>query len=285
MIHYSPLRYPGGKNRIFPFFTEFLIENNLLGINYAEPFAGGAGLALRLLFEEYVNSIWINDYDLSIYAFWNSIVSQPEELCNWISQVKINIENWNYYRSVQNKKNNVPLLELAKSTLFLNRTNVSGIIKGGVIGGLNQTGNYKIDARFNKNKLISQIEKIANFSNRIKISNDDGIELIDKIEEKNNFFIYFDPPYFGKGSELYMNYYQQQDHILLAKRVKCISKGLWIISYDNNPFIHNIYSEYDKVVYDLAQNTSNRIGKELIIYPSNVQISRSLSSLKNSYHC
>lgn len=145
-IYYSPLRYPGGKNCIFPFVSSIFHNNQLTGISYAEPYAGGAGLALRLLFEGYVDHIYINDLDKSIYAFWISVVNQPDELCEWIRNVDISIMNWNKYREVQSHVNEVDRLELAKSTFFLNRTNVSGIIKGGVIGGQMQKGKYNTNS-------------------------------------------------------------------------------------------------------------------------------------------
>ncbi len=165
----SPLRYPGGKNCIFPFVSNFFYENNLIGGNYAEPYAGGAGLALRLLFEEYVNRIYINDFDRSIYAFWQSITDSPDEFCEWIDKVDVSIDTWNQCKRTQNNKMNSTLFELAKSTFFLNRTNMSGVIKGGVIGGNKQQGKYKMDARFNKENLISRIQKIARFKSRINV--------------------------------------------------------------------------------------------------------------------
>jgi DNA adenine methylase len=64
----SPLRYPGGKSRIFPFVSQLFYENGMIGSSYAEPYAGGAGLALRLLFDEYVDKIYLNDLDKSIYG-------------------------------------------------------------------------------------------------------------------------------------------------------------------------------------------------------------------------
>jgi DNA adenine methylase len=85
----SPLRYPGGKACIFSFITKLFYENNLIGTNYAEPYAGGAGLALKLLYNEYVNEIHINDFDRAIYCFWNVIMSDNVRFCDWIENVKV----------------------------------------------------------------------------------------------------------------------------------------------------------------------------------------------------
>lgn len=279
--HCSPLRYPGGKSCIYSFVSKIFYENEIVGIGYAEPYAGGSGLALRLLFEEYVSHIYINDYDLSIYSFWKSILDKPVEFCEWIKNVEITVENWKKYKDIQNNKKTVDYFELGKSTFFLNRTNVSGVIKGGIIGGLNQTGKYKIDARFNRANLIEKIIKISSFKNRITISNLDGIAFIKKLEKKKeDIFIYIDPPYFQKGADLYMNFYAKKDHEKLSKHVAKMKKK-WMVSYDNHDFILNLYAERNKILYQLSQNTSNRVGDEILIFSKEMEYLNSISALKS----
>ncbi len=278
-IYYSPLRYPGGKNCIFSFVSKIFYENRLIGANYAEPYAGGAGLALRLLFEGYVEHIYINDLDRSIYAFWKSILNRPDEFCQWIKDVDVNIENWNKYKGIQGK--GVNDFELGKSTFFLNRTNISGVIKGGVIGGQRQKGKYKIDARFNKKSLINRIQKIAEVKNRITVSNLDGLSFISNLDKKQEeIFIYLDPPYYQKGADLYMNFYSKEDHKKLSKHVHKMKKK-WMVSYDNQDFILNLYAEQNKVVYKLSQAASNRIGDEILIFSNEVEYEESISALKS----
>ena len=278
-IYYSPLRYPGGKNCIFPFVSRLFYQNNLIGIDYAEPYAGGAGLALRLLFEGYVDRIHINDYDRSIYAFWYCVTHRPEELCEWIRDVDISIENWNRYRQVQSHSRDAELLELAKSTFFLNRTNVSGIIKGGVIGGQGQAGKYKIDARFKKDDLISRIQKIADIKHRISVTNLDGVAFINKLnKQKEEIFIYLDPPYYQRGAELYMNFYAAEDHIKLSKKVRTLRK-MWMVSYDNQEFILKLYKRYHAISYKISQSASNRVGEEVLIFSDALDFAHSTGAL------
>lgn len=280
-IHYSPLRYPGGKNCIFSFVSKLFYENNLIGASYAEPYAGGAGLALRLLFEGYVNHVYINDLDRSIYSFWFTLLNKPAEFCNWINEVEISIENWNKYKDLQRRAHELDEFELAKSTFFLNRTNVSGVIKGGVIGGQNQNGKYKIDARFNKSDLIARIERIAGLKNRITLSCMDGLTFINKMNKvKEEVFIYLDPPYYQKGADLYMNFYSNNDHKKLSKHVLKMKKK-WMVSYDNHDFILNLYTEEKKVVYKLSQAASNRIGDEIIVFSNEIQFTESIKALKS----
>ena len=278
---YSPLRYPGGKNCIFPFMSNLFYENQLIGIRYAEPYAGGAGLALKLLFGGYVDHIYINDLDLSIYAFWKTIIDQSDEFCKWIEDVEITVSNWNKYRIIQNHAHEVDQLDLAKSTFFLNRTNVSGVIQGGIIGGFEQTGKYKIDARFKKQDLINRIQKIANLKNRISVSNLDGLKFIKKMDStKENIFIYLDPPYYQKGAGLYMNFYSEKDHENLARNINQLKKK-WIVSYDNHAFILNLYAEQRKILHKLSQAASNRVGDELFIFSEKINFDNSMKHLKS----
>ena len=279
---YSPLRYPGGKTCNFNFVSHLLIENNLVGIDYIEPYAGGAGLALKLLIEEYVGNIYINDYDKSIYCFWNSIINYTDDFCKWILDVDINIENWKKYKKIQENKDNENCFELAKSTFFLNRCNISGVLKGGVIGGVNQSGKYKINARFNKKYLIEKIIRISRFRNRIFLYNEDGIKFVNKLnKEKSNFFIYLDPPYYQKGANLYLNFYQEEDHFELSKLIPQIRK-YWIMSYDNCNFINNLYRNNIRIRYNLKQSTSNRIGDEILIISNNLNFDSSKKFLANN---
>lgn len=281
MTHYSPLRYPGGKNCIFPFVSRFFYENNLVGIDYAEPYAGGAGLALRLLFEEYVNKIYINDFDPAIYAFWYTVLNDIDRFCDWVDKVDISIENWQKYKTIQSDINSVGTFELAKSTFFLNRTNISGVIKGGVIGGQEQLGKYKIDARFNKQDLILKLKKIHAFRDRIIISNEDGVNFVDTIErKKKDIFLYLDPPYYRKGADLYMNFYRDKDHLELSQHVRKLNKK-WMISYDNQDFILNLYSEEKKLLYKLSQCASNRIGDEVLVFSKSLSFHDSMNTLSN----
>lgn len=279
---YSPLRYPGGKSRIFPFVSHLLEENDMKGIAYAEPYAGGAGLALKLLIEGWVDHININDLNPSIYTFWKVLLTRTDELCDWIASVDVTMENWRVYKDIQKNQETTDEFELAKSTLFLNRTNISGVIKGGPIGGINQTGAYKIDVRFNKEELIKKIRLIATFKGKIHLSNDDGLVFLKKISRKReDVFVYLDPPYYKKAADLYMNFFTDKNHEDLCELMSSYRKR-WMISYDNEDFILKLYEKFRKIEYQLAQYASNRIGKEVLIFDNRVKCSRSLEYLVNA---
>lgn len=274
-MHYSPLRYPGGKNKLATFIAKICVDNNVKG-HYIEPYAGGASVALFLLLEGYVKRITINDKDRSIYALWYSILHHTEKLCTLIEQCEVSVDTWKEQRAIQHKKSKASLLHLGFSTLFLNRTNRSGILTGGIIGGVDQNGNYKIDCRFNKEDLISRIKLIASKKDKIKIYNKDAIELIKSIQSKHQpkgTIIYFDPPYYDKGGSLYLNHYKQQDHLEVSNIIKRIDNIYWIVSYDNVPEIKELYDEFYKKEYSFKHTAYEaREGREILFFSPNLTL-------------
>jgi DNA adenine methylase len=274
-LFYSPLRYPGGKGKLAEYIQLILAKNFLSDCEYVEPYAGGASVALSLLFNEYVQKIYINDIDKSIYAFWHSVLYNTEELCELIHNTPLNMKVWQTQHSIQKLKNNIPLLVLGFSTFYLNRCNRSGIIKGGVIGGKAQNGKWKIDARFNKKDLINRIIRIARYRDRIKLFNLDAIEFTLKIanEVSQRAFFYFDPPYFIKGKDLYVNFYIHKDHMNICDTIKNSQIKHWLVSYDNHAEIKDMYSQYRQLVYDLHYHASSpKVGKEVLIFSNNLDI-------------
>ena len=160
---HSPLRYPGGKSCLYSLVCDFLRRNKLQRGHYAEPYAGGASLALSLLFNGQVSDIHLNDVDRGIWSFWDSVLNHTEDLCALIESTAITVEEWHRQRETYRSRNISEGLVLGFATFFLNRTNRSGIIgTGGIIGGLGQKGEYKIDCRFNREELIRRIRRSRN---------------------------------------------------------------------------------------------------------------------------
>ncbi len=271
----SPLRYPGGKAKVSSFVQDLIIHNNLLDGIYVEPYVGGGSVALCMLFNECVSDIYINDIDLSIYAFWHSILMDSERFCRLIYDTPVNMAVWKKQRDIQANKLQEDLLTVGFSTFFLNRTNRSGILNAGVIGGNDQTGKYKIDARYNKSDLIRRILRIAEYSDRIHLSNLDALKLINdlrlKLSEKTLF--YFDPPYYVKGKGLYLNHYNDENHREIATVIKKLDRYKWIISYDNVEFITSLYSDFRQQIFELNYSASNSgKGKEVMVFSNNLII-------------
>ncbi|MHA8056354.1 DNA adenine methylase [Aquirufa nivalisilvae] len=272
-MNYSPLRYPGGKNKLSAFIAKICIDNQING-HYVEPYSGGAAVALFLLIEGFVKRITINDRDRSIYAFWHSVLNRTNELCEMIENAELTINEWKKQKEIQTNKKTIDLLALGFSTFYLNRTNRSGIINGGIMGGLEQNGNYLMNCRFNKIELIQRIRLIAKHKKNIRLYRKDAIKLIDKIQQEannENVVFYFDPPYYLKASTLYMNHYEDKNHKKVSEKIKAIQNIKWIVSYDNVPEIQELYADCNKKEFSFKHTAyESRIGKEIIFFSANL---------------
>ncbi|MBS7340176.1 MAG: DNA adenine methylase [Lachnospiraceae bacterium] len=267
-MFYSPLRYPGGKGKLEPFMEMLIEQTGHTGGIYIEPFAGGAGIALELLEKNVVSEIVINDLDKGIYSFWRAMLTETDRFVNDILNAKFSIEEWNRQRVFINNSDKYSY-ELGFATFYLNRTNRSGIIKGGVIGGIEQSGNWKMDARFNKQALVERIVKIAKRRDSIHLYNKDVTSFIrhylPKYEE--NAFVYFDPPYFGKGKQLYLNFFSYKDHVRIEKMINEHVHCDWVITYDDVQEIADIYHEHTLRRFDLNYSAAvKRKASEIIIF-------------------
>ena len=278
MRQLSPLRYPGGKAKFYNNIIKIFNDNNIKKPVYCEVFAGGAGLALLLLKNNIVDKLILNDIDKSIYCFWKSILDFNKEFCEMIDIVNIDLVEREIQKKIQKDKDILDLtkksdiLKLGFSTFFLNRVNRSGIIRAGVIGGIEQNGNYKMDCRFNKKNLIERIKEINKYKKKIEFYNLDAIDFLKKIENKKKIFIFFDPPYFQKGKDLYTNFYMIDDHINLAKHISNLKQD-WITTYDNTEEIKEIYSEFQIKEFDILYSLEKkRKAKEILICKKNLII-------------
>jgi DNA adenine methylase len=271
-LYPSPLRYPGGKGKVANFFKLLFLENDLLGSEYVEPYAGGASVALSLLFEEYASHIHINDLDRSVHTFWKVVLEQPEALCKRITGARLSVREWDRQRKVQLAKDPDDL-DLAFSTFYLNRTNRSGIIGGGIIGGREQTGKWKIDARWRPQDSIARIEKIARFASRITVTGLDTAAYIETVLPSIDLpFLYLDPPYYGKGKGLYPSFYEHEDHEKIAGLVSSLDVP-WVVSYDAEPKIESLYADSAKLDYGLrytAKESSE--GSEVMFFSAALHI-------------
>lgn len=260
----SPLRYPGGKASLYPLFLSIVRANHLSERRYVEPYSGGCGLGLSLLTSGVMTRLHINDVDRSIWSFWNAVLNHTDDLIALIERTPVTVEEWRRQRVVQTNKEEAEAFELGFSTFFLNRTNRSGIIhSGGMIGGLKQNGAYKIDCRFNKIELIRRISRIAKYKGSISLSAIDGNQLVQEGCSRSVFYV--DPPYYDKGSTLYMNAYHGSDHEQLAETLQNAHMP-WILTYDDVQGIRNLYKQ--NACYDLEISYSvqkKRKGKELLI--------------------
>lgn len=275
MAFYTPLRYPGGKGKLSYYVKSIIEHNNLLDGTYIEPYAGGASVAIELLLEEYVRNIIINDIDPAIYSFWSCVLEHTDELCKRINDVNVSMDSWYEQKEIISSPEKHSKVDLGFATFFLNRTNRSGILKAGVIGGKEQKGKWTLDVRFNKADLIERISKISKYKSRIKVFNKDTLELIESEPafRAENTLIYLDPPYYVKGQGLYRNYYVHNDHLKIKNALSSANIKYWIVSYDNADEIKEIYSEFRQDEYSLQYTAQDkRNGEEVMIFSDEINI-------------
>lgn len=278
---YSPLRYPGGKSRFYRYVKDILVLNELYGKTYFEPFAGGAGLALKLLINNDVDRIVINDFDKAIYSFWFSVINHSYEFCELIKNTEISVAEWERQHSIYISGDISNIIQLGFATFYLNRTNVSGVLDGGIIGGKDQLGTYKIDVRFNKIKLVQQIQQISSYKERIELLNEDAREIFrdGTANTYKDCFINFDPPYVKKGSQLYKNSFTKSDHRTLSELItRCNSK--WIVTYDICPLVHELYGKYRSSYLDVTYSVcTSKKAKEYIFFSDDLLLPESIKLL------
>lgn len=268
----SPLRYPGGKWRIAPFFERLIQLNELSGCSYSEPYAGGSSLALSLLLGGYVSEIHLNDLDPAIHAFWSAVLNKNKDLCDLVKSTPVTTDEWHHQKEIFRRGRSAGTLALGFATFFLNRTNHSGILNAGIIGGRKQIGQWKIDARYNKQSLLRRIRTVGSRKSHIHLSCLDAVEFLTSVKPHAKSIFYLDPPYYRSGARLYLNAYRPHDHVDVRKALKHL-KAPWVVSYDDVPETRDLYrSVRSRRLQLLHTARSLRVGKEVLFFSSELRI-------------
>lgn len=268
----SPLRYPGGKGALYSRLKSFIRANGLTAGTYVEPYAGGAGAALALLVTGQVQRIVINDLDPAVFAFWSAVVAEPVRFSERLTKAELTVKEWSRQKELYLDPSADPF-ELGFATFYLNRTNRSGVLNGGPIGGMDQTGNYKIDARFNKEALAERIRVIGLHAPKISVTNTDGIKVIKKHARRPSTFIYADPPYFDKAGSLYLNSFDDSDHAKLAECLNGYADAKWMLTYDNVPQVKDLYLDRRSLLFSLNYS-AHRVVKtqEIMVFSDGLTV-------------
>lgn len=288
------LRYPGGKSSLYRFLEQVIGLNKIEGGSYIEPYAGGAGAAIKLLLRGGVGEIILNDADYYIINFWKSMLYRTDEFLKRLHDTPVNIQEWHRQRNIlfnPEKGRAINGFDSGFAAFFLNRCNWSGILNARPIGGLRQKGKWKINERFNKKTLAGKIKKISEYNQRIRVFNMDALEFLQSLTnlvdiDVKRCLVYLDPPYYIKGPSLYRIYYDHDDHLNLANHIKNEARFKWLLSYDDASPIHNMYNGFSRNVFSLNYFAhSLKIGRELIMASHDCLLPDSfvLYSKKNSF--
>jgi len=272
-IGYSPLRYPGGKSSLTGFFAALIESNFDRPATYVEPYAGGAGAAVALLLQGKVGQVVINDLDPAIFSCWHSMVNRSDEFIARVRETEVSLAEWDRQREVYRSPADADQFELGFATFFLNRTSRSGVLNAGAIGGKSQDGNYRIDARYNKPSLIHMIRRIGSNRDSISVTNRDGLDVIRDHAERDDVFIYADPPYYEKGALLYLNSFGPDHHVDLAGLLNSRPDAKWVLTYDNADAIRDMYLQRRRQVFSLyysAHSPGN--AQELMVFSDGINL-------------
>lgn len=275
-LTYTPIRYPGGKSKIYPVVERIIDESGLAGCTYAEAFCGGAGLAVKLLLMGKVSRVILNDLDPAVYSMWVAIVRHPVELCRFLSETAPTIDEWERQHEVLTSSDE-PSAELGMAALFLNRTNRSGILRGGPIGGRGQAGKWDVGARYNPRTLCSKIERISARAEDIELHNLDATDFIGQVldpvsRREEKLLANFDPPYVEKGPELYKNSFRDADHRSLAARISSC-RFPWIVTYDAVPLVDQMYAKFDRYELEVGYSAASvRRAKETLVAGPGIKV-------------
>lgn len=268
----SPLRYPGGKAALYSQLRSLIRANGLAGRTYVEPYAGGAGAAVSLIVTGQVSRIAINDLDPAVYAFWRTLVEDPDFLMRHVLRVALTVDEWRNQREIYLSHGDGDLRALGFATFYLNRTNRSGVMNGGPIGGLDQTGNYKIDARFNRGGLIERMRLISLYADQITVTSRDGVAVINDWVGRDDAFIYADPPYFEKAGTLYLNAFTIEDHERLARVLNAHTGARWLLTYDDVPDVERLYADRRRRPFALHYSAHRiQMATEVAVFSDAVQ--------------
>jgi DNA adenine methylase len=252
-------RYPGSKDKHIKYLAPHL-ENFDFSNGVLEPFAGTASVTFYLLANNKVPYYHINDIDEDIINVWKVIKKNPKQLISRIRTYQPNVTD--FYKFKEGLSGNQ--VERALQKIVLHQTSFSGLGKmsGGPLGGKNQAGKYKIDSRWNPERLVRGIEECSRLLNSVPgdLTSLDWEQLL-KMYEKKKIFIYLDPPYYKQGAQLYSE--GTLDHKSLSE---ALQKRLnWLLSYDNHPEVKKMYIKSTIQELDVRSQIHHGVIQDIII--------------------
>ncbi len=254
----SLLRYPGGKTRalkhIIPYFPKNLTE-------IVSPFFGGGSIEIHYA----AQGVRVYGYEIfePLVNFWQHVLDDPEEIAYLLESLfhPCSKEMFTQYQKKQNwthmDDTHMKWKEYRACMYYaLNRSSFSGAT---------MSGGYSKQASDNRFTL-SSIERLKNFSCPFL-----SVEVADFKDSLNKHhddtFVYADPPYMVDKPVLYGDRgstHKGFDHLGFAEAIQ--KKNNWVISYNPNPTILELYKDYEIVYPEWSYGMSkDKKSKEILI--------------------
>lgn len=239
----SPLRYPGGKNRV----AKMLLEHMPPHTDYREIFAGGAALFFS---KPRVKKNWLNDLHPGLCAFYRAVQKHFDQFAALCRQqdgsLRARFDEWAARRDLMDATGDEMLVERAVQYYFLNRTVWGGRV---VYDPRRKSRLYFSNPSgwSNLEKKLAHLSAISEKLRGVKITCDGYQKCL--AGATADTLIYADPPYFRESvghitDRLYDKSFDYDCHRKLAALLKK-TKAKVMVSYDDCPEIRELYKSWN----------------------------------------
>jgi DNA adenine methylase len=142
------------------------------------------------------------------------------------------------------------------------------------IGGLDQTGNWKIDARFNRPNLAERVRFLGQYRTRVTVTQLDARDFLKEIRPLGKkVLVYVDPPYLVQGDGLYLDSLTPEDHAELAVKLRK-SPHPWLLTYDADERVtRDLYEGLRAVEFDISHTAQvQHVGSEYAVFGPTLKV-------------
>lgn len=236
MKNISPLRYSGGKSRLYKQISQYFPKDKNIMLDL---FFGGGSVGLNWLTENQNHELIANDIDNNLINFWETVKNKVNHLLFW--KELINDESL-----TKHIFNNSKLYPSWISFLVKNKCSFNGLNEKGT------WSNRAFKENFNQST-FTRLSKCSNLIQRTIFYNYDYRTLIPILNKE--IFIYLDPPYLIPNvKKLYKH--GDFNHNELSEILKNI-KTKWVLSINDCSEIRDWYKDFNIYEINITYTSSN----------------------------
>ena len=248
----SFITWIGGKKLLRKKITEIFPENI---DRYVEVFGGAAWVLFYK--EKYAKQEIYNDINGELVNLFKCVKYHTNAI---VEELQLILNARQIFNDFQQNKNRTDLTDIQRAAMFYY------IIRTSYGAKLEQySANYR-----SPYLLLQNVEEIAKRLSRIVIENKNFTDILAQYDKEDTLF-YCDPPYYKAEKMYHMGNYvfDKEQHILLRDSLRNI-KGHFVLSYNDDEFVRNLYEGFDIQEVERSSNLSFSNGKrgiykELII--------------------